>query len=286
MEQHDEMSFWDHLEELRWTIFRSVLALFIFAILFFAFMRGEHGIFHGIIMAPTRGDFITYQLFCKAGSYFGVVSDFCDSAFHIDIFNIKLASQFFTHMTTSFWLALVLTFPYLMYEVWKFISPALYDSEKRSVRWVFLFGTIMFFIGCAVGYFMVFPVTLRFLATYQISVDITEQVSLESYMDNFLMLTFIMGIVFEMPLLSWLLSQIGLINRSHFHQYRRHAIIVLLVLAAFITPSGDPFTLSIVFIPLYGLFELSVFFVKPAPKDDDDEEEEENNDYLPHTVNG
>ncbi len=279
------MSFWDHLEELRWTLFRSILALFILAILLFAFMKGDNGIFGGIIMAPTRGDFITYQLFCKAGSYFGVVSDFCDTSFKINIFNIKLASQFFTHMTTSFWLALVLAFPYLMFEIWKFISPALYENEKKSVRWVFLFGTIMFFIGCAVGYFMVFPVTLRFLATYQISEAIVEQVSLESYMDNFLMLTFIMGIVFEMPLVSWLLSQIGLINRSYFHKYRRHAVVALLVLAAFITPSGDPFTLSLVFIPLYGLFELSAFFVKPAPKDDDEDEEEEESSYQPHTAN-
>jgi sec-independent protein translocase protein TatC len=278
MEQN-EMSFWDHLEDLRWTIFRSLAALFIFMIALFAFMRGEYGIFDGVIMAPTRGNFITYQLFCKAASYLGVVSDFCDTSFWIHIFNIKLASQFFTHMTTSFWLALVLTFPYLMFEVWKFIRPALYENEKNSVRWVFLFGTGMFFIGCAVGYFMVFPVTLRFLATYQISESITEQVSLESYMDNFLMLIFIMGIMFEMPLLSWLLSQLGLVNRSLFQKYRRHAVVVLLVLAAFITPSGDPFTLMIVFIPLYFLFELSAFFVKPAPPDDDEDDE-----YLPEVA--
>jgi sec-independent protein translocase protein TatC len=274
MEQQNEMSFWDHLEDLRWTIFRSLAALFVFMIALFAFMRGEYGIFHGVIMAPTRGDFITYQLFCEAASAFGVVSDFCNTAFRINIFNIKLASQFFTHMTTSFWLALVLTFPYLMYEVWKFIRPALYDNEQKSVRWVFVFGTGMFFLGCAVGYFMVFPVTLRFLATYQISQDITEQVSLESYMDNFLMLIFIMGIMFEMPLLSWLLSQLGLVNRGLFQKYRRHAVVVLLVLAAFITPSGDPFTLTIVFVPLYFLFELSAFFVKPAPLEKDDEDEE------------
>lgn len=270
MEQN-EMSFWDHLEDLRWTIFRSLAALFIFMIALFAFMRGEHGIFDGVIMAPTKGDFITYQLFCKAASFFGIASDFCDTSFWIHIFNIKLASQFFTHMTTSFWLALVFTFPYLMYEVWKFIRPALYENEKKSVRWVFLFGTGMFFAGCAIGYFLVFPVTLRFLATYQISEAITEQVSLESYMDNFLMLIFIMGIMFEMPLLSWLLSQLGLVNRSLFQKYRRHAVAVLLVLAAFITPSGDPFTLMIVFIPLYFLFELSAFFVKPAPPDDDED---------------
>ena len=268
----DDMSFWDHLEELRWTLFRSVLALFFFAIFMFGFMRGENGIFDLFILAPTRGDFVTYRLFCTLGGYLGVVSDFCDESFRINIFNIKMASQFFTHMTTSFWMSLVLAFPYLMYEVWKFISPALYENEKTNVRWVFMFGTIMFFLGCAVGYFAVFPVTLRFLATYQISEAITEQVSLESYMDNFLTLIFVMGVVFEMPLLSWLLSKIGLLNRSFFNTYRRHAIVALLVAAAFITPSGDPFTLSLVFIPLYGLYEISAFFVRPAPIEGDDEE--------------
>ncbi|MDR0537674.1 MAG: twin-arginine translocase subunit TatC [Tannerellaceae bacterium] len=271
--QHDEMSFWDHLEELRWTLFRSFLALFLFAVGFFAFMRGEYGIFHHVIMAPTRGDFITYQIFCKVGSYFSFLNEFCDASFEIKLINIKLATQFFTHMTTSFWLAVVLAFPYLMFEIWKFISPALYENEKKNVRWVFLFGTVMFFIGCAVGYFMVFPMCLRFLATYQISAAITEQVSLDSYMDNFLLLIFIMGIVFEMPLLSWLLSQLGLLRKAFFHKYRRHAIVGLLVAAAFITPSADPFTLAIVFIPLYALYELSAFFVKPSPKEEDEEEE-------------
>jgi sec-independent protein translocase protein TatC len=268
--QHEEMSFWDHLEELRWTLFRSILSLVVFAVVFFAFMRGDNGIFNAFILGPTRGDFLTYQLLCRIGSAFSLLSEFCDTAFRIEIINIKLATQFFTHMTTAFWLALVCAFPYLMFEVWKFISPALYENEKRSVRWVFLFGTVMFFVGCAVGYFMVFPMTLRFLATYQISEAIKEQVSLDSYMDNFLMLIFIMGIIFEMPLVSWLLSKLGLLRRGFFARYRRHAIVVLLILAALITPSGDPFTLSLVFIPLYGLYELSALFVKPSPKEDDD----------------
>ena len=164
-----------------------------------------------------------------------------------------------------------------MWEIWKFISPALYENEKKNVRWVFLFGTIMFFIGCSVGYLLVFPLTLRFLATYQLSAAITEQVSLDSYMNNFLMLVFIMGVVFEMPLVSWLLSKIGILHRGFFHKYRRHAIIGLLVAAAFITPSSDPFTLGAVFFPLYGLYELSAFFVRKEPKEDEDEEDEEEN---------
>jgi sec-independent protein translocase protein TatC len=261
-----EMSFWDHLEELRWTIFRSVIALLLLAIAAFALMRGDYGIFPNVILGPTRGDFVTYRLFCAVGSSFSFLNEFCDRDFTIEIINIRLASQFFIHMSTSFWIALVVAFPYIMFEIWKFISPALYEHEKRNIRWVFSFGTVMFFIGCAVGYFLVFPMTLRFLATYQLSEAINEQVSLDSYMDNFLMLILIMGLVFEMPLLSWLLSKLGLLRRDFFNRYRRHAIVALLVLAAFITPSGDPFTLSIVFIPLYGLYELSAFFVRsPEP---------------------
>lgn len=131
----------------------------------------------------------------------------------------------------------------------------------------------MFFIGCAVGYSLVFPMTLRFLADYQLSESIINQISLDSYMDNFLMLIFVMGIVFELPLVAWLLSKLGFLNRSFFKKYRRHAIVGLLVAAAIITPSGDPFTLSVVFFPLYFLWELSSFFVKPAPIEEEDDEE-------------
>ncbi|MDR3267705.1 MAG: twin-arginine translocase subunit TatC [Tannerella sp.] len=268
-QSHNEMSFWDHLEELRWTLFRCILALFVFAIGGFASMRY---LFDHVIMAPCSSDFVIYQWMCKVAVNLPFFPDFCDDSFKVEIVNIKLATQFFTHMSSSFWLALLLTFPYLMYEIWRFVRPALYDNEMKSVRWVFLCGTIMFFIGCSVGYFLVFPMTLRFLATYQLSAMITEQVSLESYMDNFLMMIFIMGVVFEMPLVSWLLSQIGLVNRSFFRKYRRYAIVGLLVAAAFITPSGDPFTLSVVFFPLYGLYELSALFVKEAPPADDEEE--------------
>ena len=275
----DEMSFWDHLEELRWTLFRCIAALMIFAIVAFASM---HYLFDNVILAPCSSDFILYRWMCKVGAYLPFLPDFCDQNFEVNLIQVKMATQFFTHMSTSFWLALLMTFPYLMYEVWKFISPALYPNEQKSVRWVFFFGTIMFFIGCAVGYFLVFPMTFRFLMTYDLSEHITNGVSLESYMDSFLLLIFIMGVVFEMPLLSWLLSQVGVLNRSFFRKYRRYAVVGLLIAAAFITPSGDPFTLSVVFFPLYGLYELSAFFVKEAPKEEDEEEEFDDKAVYPN----
>ncbi|MDR1524810.1 MAG: twin-arginine translocase subunit TatC [Tannerella sp.] len=267
-EQQDEMSFWEHLETLRWTLFRCVIALIVFAIGAFISM---FELFDSVILAPTRSDFILYRGLCKITTTIPLMPDFCDDTYLVKIFNVKLASPFFFHMSTSFWLALLVTFPYLVYEIWKFIRPALYDHEKKNIRWAFVFGTIMFFTGCAVGYFLVFPMTLRFLATYRLSEAIAEQVSLESYIDTFIMMVFLMGIIFEMPLVSWLLSKLGLLTRSFFNKYRRHAIAGLLILAAFITPSSDPFTLGTVFFPLYGLYELSAFFVKKAAKEDEDE---------------
>jgi len=270
-EHQEEMSFWDHLEALRWTIARCAIALMVFAIGGFASMKY---LFDAVILAPCRYDFVLYKLMCKVTSAITFLPDFCDDTYNVHLFNVKMASQFFTHMSTSFWLAVLLTFPYLMYEVWRFVSPALYEHEKKNVRWVFCFGTIMFFIGCAVGYFMVFPMTLRFLATYQLSEMIKEEVSLESYMDNFFMLIFIMGVVFELPVLSWLLSKFGLITRSFFKRYRRHAIVTLLIASAIITPSGDPFTLACVFFPIYGLYELSALFVKKKKIEADDDAED------------
>ncbi|MDR2474613.1 MAG: twin-arginine translocase subunit TatC [Bacteroidales bacterium] len=268
MGESDKMSFWDHLEELRWTLIRSICALVVFAIAGFICMPY---LYDSVIMGPTRADFFLYSDLCKWTSAVPFLPDFCDDTFHVDIININMASQFFRHMTTSFWLALILTFPYLVFEVWRFVQPALYANEKKSVRLALAFGTLMFFIGCAVGYALVFPMTFRFLTTYQLSAMIVNQISLDSYMDNFLMLIFIMGVVFELPLVSWLLSKLGLLNRSFFKKYRRHAIVALLIAAAVITPSSDPFTLAVVFLPLYLLYELSNFFVKPALSDDEDE---------------
>ena len=257
--ENQNLSFWEHLEELRWTILRSVVALFVFAIVGFIFMPY---LFDNIILAPCYSDFFLYKYLCKLSSHTSFLPDFCSLDFQVHIINIRLASQFFTHMSASFWLALVCTCPYLVFEIWRFVKPALYENEKKNVRWVFMFGTVMFFIGCVVGYSTVFPITLRFLATYELSPTITNQISLDSYMDNFIMLIFIMGIVFELPLLSWFLSKLGLLRKSFFNQYRRYAIVVNLILAAVITPSGDPFTLMVVFLPLYVLYEISAFFVK------------------------
>ena len=261
----DEMTFWDHLEALRWMLVRVFSALGIFIIGGFAFIPW---IFEHVIMAPIDNQFFLYRWLAKMSEQVAIMPDDLTRPFHVSIINIRLSSQFFLHMSLSFWLALLITFPYLVYEVWKFICPALYENERKSMRFTFVFGTVMFFIGCVVGYSVVFPLTLRFLYNYQLSASISNQLSLDSYMDNFLMLVFMMGIVFELPLVSMLLGKVGILHRGFFSTYRRHAVVALLVVSAFITPSSDPFTLMAVFTPIYILWELSAFLVKPAPKDD------------------
>jgi sec-independent protein translocase protein TatC len=263
-----EMSFWDHLEELRWVLFRIVIALVIFAVAGFVVMPY---IYNDFILGPTRADFFVYEYMCKASQILPYFPDFCDDTFLMPIQNLNPTSQFFRHLSTSGYLALVLICPYILFEIWRFISPALYENEKKNIRWVFLFGSIMFFIGCAVGYCLIFPMAFRFLCGYSLSGVIQNIFSLDAYMDLFITLLLVMGLVFEMPLISWLLSQFGILKKSFFRSYRRHAILILVIVAAVITPTGDPFTLSLVFLPLYGLYELSFFFVKADEKDEDDE---------------
>ena len=258
-EQLQEMSFWDHLDVLRGVLIKIAIVLVVMAIVFFAFMPS---IFDNVILAPCHGDFVLYRLFAKVTNGIPGLPQFTTDGFHVELINIQLASQFFIHMSTSFWLALVFSFPVVIYLLWTFVSPALYSHEKQGIKRAFAFGNLMFFLGVAVGYFVVFPVTLRFLADYHVSAMVPNQISLDSYMDTFLMLIFIMGIIFELPLLAWLLGKIGALKRSFFRKYRRHAIVALLILAAFITPTGDPFTLTIVFLPIYFLFELSAWLVK------------------------
>ena len=157
--------------------------------------------------------------------------------------------------------------PYLFYEVWRFVSPALYPEETRGVKKALALGTVMFFLGVLLGYFMVYPLTLRFLSTYQLSALIENQISLNSYINNFMMLVLCMGLAFELPLVTWLLSLLGLVHKTFLRKYRRHAIVIIVILAAVITPTGDPFTLSVVAIPLYLLYELSILMIKDKPEE-------------------
>lgn len=251
-----DMNFWGHLDELRGVLVRIAVVVIVFGVVFFIFMPW---IFDNVILAPCRASFLLYKLFDM------IAPDSTPPDFQVNLINIQLASQLFIHLSASGWLAAVFSFPVIIYLLWTFVSPALYPEEKRNSRTAFLFGNIMFYFGVAVGYFLVFPLTLRFLATYQLSDLIPNTITLDSYMDNFLSICLVMGAVFELPLVAWLLGKIGLLTRSFFNTYRRHAIVALLIVAALITPTGDPFTLFVVFLPIYMLWELSSRLV-PAAK--------------------
>lgn len=260
-----ELTFWDHLDELRKVLFRILGVWLVLAVGYFVAMPY---LFDNVILAPCRNDFVFYEVLRHIGDALHLEDEFFTQEFQVKLVNINLAAPFFVHMSTAFWMSVVTAAPYLFFEVWKFISPALYPNERRGVKKALALGTVMFFIGVLLGYFMVYPLTLRFLSTYQLSVAIENQISLNSYIDNFMMLVLCMGLAFELPLVTWLLSLLGLVHKTFLRKYRRHAIVVIVIVAAVITPTGDPFTLAVVAIPLYLLYELSILMIKDKPQTD------------------
>jgi len=247
------MTFWDHLDALRGVIIRICIVAGVLGTVFFCVMPQ---LFDSVILAPCRADFPLYRLFDGSDGGGVQATGSGTQEFIVTIVNIKLASQFMIHMSASVWAAVIAGFPVIIYLLWTFVSPALYAGERRALRRAFALGCLMFYCGIVTAYFMVFPLTLRFLAGYQLSTAIANTVSLDSYMDTFFMTVLAMGVVFELPLLAWALGKAGLITRDFFRRYRRHAIVVLLIVAAIITPTGDPVTLFAVFVPLYALWAL------------------------------
>lgn len=255
-----EQNFWDHLDVLRAGLLRVAGVLLLGMVGFFIAMPT---LFDAVILAPTREDFILYRFIAALTGHSSI---FAAEPFTVELINIHVASQFTTHLSTSFYAALLLTCPYLLYEIWRFIRPALYTEERRGVRAAFIGGAGLFYVGVATGYLIVFPLTFRFLAQYALSDAIATQIALQSYMNNFWGMTLTMGLAFELPILIWLLAKLGLVTREILRAGRRYVILLLLILAAFITPSGDPFTLAVVFTPLYLLYEVGILFAGRAKK--------------------
>lgn len=241
------MTFWDHLEDLRKSVFRMAATLIGVTVVLFFF---KDFLFDDIILAPSDSNFILYRI---AGTDFS-----------LSLVNIEIAAQFMIHMKVTFVSAIILTLPYIIYEVWRFIAPALYDNEKKAVRGAFGLASILFYIGIAVGYFIIFPVMLNFFADYQVSASVPNTFSLNSYISLFMGIVLIFGLAFEFPTIIAAISRLGLISRDMMRRYRRHALCIVVVLAAVITPTGDPFSLLVVTLPLYGLYEFSILL---APYD-------------------
>lgn len=266
-----DSTFWEHLEALRWTILRSLSVLLVLVMVSFGF---KDFIFNKIILPPLTSDFHTYRFLC----YLAEITKFpalCPDPFQIQMINITLSGQFMIHMISSLIIAVVIAVPYLLYEAWQFVRPALYPDEKKSVGKIFLSSSFLFYLGAAVSYFVIFPFTLRFLGTYQVSEIIVNQISIQSYMNTLALLVFFMGLAFELPVVMYLLSQIGVVNKDMLRKFRKYAFVAVLVLAAFITPTTDPFTMMIVASPIYLLYELSILVCKNKVKSISNDDEEE-----------
>lgn len=258
-----EMSFWSHLDALRRVLISIALVL---AALFAAAFSFMPWIFDNVVTAPCYGSFPVYRLLGAVHGDGQWLPDLSGDYFHVELINIELASQFFVHISASWMTAFLVGFPFIIYMLWGFVSPGLYPHERRGARRAFLAGNMMFYFGVCVGYFVIFPVALRFLADYRLSDKIANTVSLSSYMDSFYTLVFMMGVLFELPLLAWLLGRMGLLDRAFFGKYRKYAIVAILIVAAIVTPTSDIFTLAMVFLPIYALWEGSALIV-PEKKD-------------------
>lgn len=248
-------TFWDHLDELRNILIKIIIVAIACGI--FSFILKD-AIFE-IVFAPKKEDFITYIWLDKLGFFFSHIHD---EGFSVRLINTGLAQQFVIHMKTAFCFGVLCASPYIIYQIFRFISPALYEEEKLYATQMVCSGYLMFMVGVLVGYLIIFPLTFRFLGTYQVSEEVTNMISLDSYMSTLVIICIAMGVVFELPVISWLFAKIGLLNVSFMKKYRKHAIVTILIVAAIITPTSDIFTLLAVSLPMCLLYEFSIFIVR------------------------
>lgn len=261
--EEKEMSFLDHLESLRWHLVRSVAAILTIAI---AAFLNKNLLFDVILFGPKKSDFITFRFFCKLSeklnSLFPSMVEkgaICIGQDMPKLQNFTMAGQFTTHITVSIIAGLVIAFPYVFWEVWRFIKPALRETEKKYTAGVVSFASSLFFIGVLFGYFLVVPLAVNFLLNYQVSAEVVNLPTLSNYISLVTMISLACGMVFELPLLVYFLSKLGLIGPEFLRKFRRHSIVVILIIAAIITPSPDIFSQLLVAFPLYFLYEISIF---------------------------
>ena len=253
--ESEKQSFWDHLDILRASLVKIAAVTAVFAVVAFFFKEA----LFSVILAPKDADFITYRWL-----YFfsGWVTDEQAQDFYVKLINTGLAQQFMIHMKVAMCTGVLCASPYILYQLFRFVSPALYANERKYVVRVVGYGYIMFMVGVLISYFLIFPLTFRFLGTYQVSDQVENMISLQSYISTLFMMSLAMGIVFEIPILSWLFAKLGFISADFMRRYRRHAVVIILVVAAIITPTSDVFTLLLVSLPMWLLYEVSIWIVK------------------------
>lgn len=241
----ERLTFWEHLDVLRSSLIRMAVAIVLFAVV--AFVLKEE--LFSMVLAPCSSDFVTYRLMGA-------------EAFNIHLMNTGLTEQFMIHVRTALYAGLLVASPYILYELFRFVSPGLYANERHCAVWLVSAAYVMFVVGTLVNYFVVFPLTVRFLGTYQVSPDVANMLTLQSYIDTLLGMSLMLGVVFELPVVCALMGRMGLLTDGFMAEYRRHAIVAILIVAAIITPTTDVFTLLVVSLPIYLLYEVSIQIVR------------------------
>lgn len=248
-----EMSFLDHLEELRWHIIRALAAIVVFAVLAFV---NKHLVFHVIILGPSRPDFLTYQWLCQLGELIQSAA-LCIDELPFIIQNRTMTGQFTTHLTVSFVSGFIVAFPYVFWEIWRFVKPGLYPAEQKMTRGSTFFVSMLFALGVSFGYFLVAPLSVNFLAHYSVDPSVQNEIDLLSYISTVVMLTLACGLLFQLPMVVYVLSKGGLVTPVLMRTFRRHSFVVILVISAIITPS-DVMSQFLVALPLFLLYEISI----------------------------
>lgn len=254
-EVEKEMSFLDHLEELRWHVVRSVAAIFIMMILSFIFTKE---IFEYIVFAPGRPDFVTFKWLCQIGERLSV-DGLCITEIPMKIQSRFLMGQFTMQLTASFVIGLIVAFPYVVWELWSFVKPGLYSREQKNSKGAVFSISFLFLLGVSFGYYILSPMTIAFLANYSISDMISNEFDITSYVSTVTALVFGSGLLFQLPIVVFFLTKVGIVTPQFMRQYRKHAVIAILIIGAIITPSPDPLSQSLISIPLYILYEISIF---------------------------
>jgi sec-independent protein translocase protein TatC len=257
-----EMSFFDHLEALRWHLVRSAIAIVIFtagAFYFYDF------IFDTIIMGPSKPSFWTYRMLCKLGDYLHR-DGFCINKINISLLNTEMAGQFTLQINSALLIGITLGFPYLLWEIWRFIKPALHEKERKAASGFVIYATFLFIIGVLFGYYVITPESINFLSSYTISPTIENKFSVDSYLSSVATLTLATGIVFELPILVYVLSSLGVLTVKFMRETRRYAVVVILIIAAVVTPTPDMMTMTVVSIPLFILYEVGILVAAVVEK--------------------
>ncbi len=256
-----ELTFWDHLEELRARIIRIIIVFLAFTVI--AFLN-KHFIFNTIILAPTKADFITNRFFCHMAKVFNM-PDMCINAHPIKLISINMSGQFVTHMNISAIAGLIIATPYLIWEIWRFLVPALKPSERKNISRIVIISSFLFFTGILFSFYMIVPLTIDFFATYHVSESVENQINLNSFISSISSITLATGLIFELPIFSYFLTKIGVLTTEKLKSVRKYAIIIVLCLAAILTPP-DVFSQLLVSIPLYLLYEFSILISRSVNK--------------------